>query len=194
VDLSLASLAERVKDADGPELEDARAAIAVAARLTRSLLDYARGGAPPPGPVHLGELARRTLELIGRLIPMDVKLHLHIDEGLPAVHGVAIELEQLMLNLLLNACDAMPDGGELWMALRTGSPGSVTLEVSDSGRGLGDASLAAGATSRSSKPGRHGEGLGLGIVRSVVERHGATLLIGPRPGGGTRVLVRLSVR
>jgi len=193
VDLSLQSLRLRVKEADCPELDDARAAIAVATRLTKSMLDYARGGAPPLAPVDLPALVRRTLELVSRLIPAEVKLRLDMDEQLPIVHGVAIELEQLLLNLVLNACDAMPNGGELCLALRWSNPASVTLEVADSGAGVDDdVARADGTTSRSSKTGRYGDGLGLGIVRSVVERHGATLLIGPRPGGGTRVLVRLS--
>jgi signal transduction histidine kinase len=193
VELSLSSLAMRMKEADCPELGDARTAMAVATRLTRSLLDYARGSAPPPAPVDLAALARRTLELIGRIIPAEVQLHLDIDEDLPPVRGVASELEQLILNLLLNACDAMPEGGHLWLGLRTSSSSSVMLEIADSGGGVSaEVATGDGATSRSSKPGRHGDGLGLGIVRSVVERHGASLLIGPRPGGGTRFLVRLS--
>jgi signal transduction histidine kinase len=194
VELSLSSLALRVKQADGPELADARSAMAVATRLTRSLLEYARGGTPPPAPVDLAALARRTLELIGRIIPTEVQLHLDIDEDLPRVRGVASELEQLILNLLLNACDAMPDGGHLWLGLRCSSSSSVMLEIADSGRGVSsELATGEGATSTSSKVDRHGDGLGLGIVRSVVERHGASLLIGPRPGGGTRFLVRLSV-
>jgi signal transduction histidine kinase len=193
VELSLSSLALQAKGAESPELTDARTAMAVATRLTRSLLDYARGSAPPPAPVDLASVARRTLELIGRMIPSEVQLHLDIDEDLPPVRGVASELEQLILNLLINACDAMPEGGHLWLGLRTSSASSVMLEIADSGRGVSaDVVTGDGATSRSSKADRHGDGLGLGIVRSVVERHGASLLIGPRPGGGTRFLVRLS--
>lgn len=193
VELSLSSLSLRSKEAESPELADARTAMAAATRLTRSLLDYARGSAPPPAPVDLAALARRTLELMGRMIPAEVQLHLDIDEDLPPVRGVATELEQLILNLLLNACDAMPDGGHLWLGLRTSSSSSVMLEIADSGRGVSaEVATSDGAISRSSKPGRTGDGLGLGIVRAVVERHGASLLIGPRPGGGTRFLVRLS--
>jgi len=139
----------------------------------------------------LTALVKRTLELVRRALPCDVKVHIDVDAPVTNVRGVAIELEQLLLNLVLNACDAMPEGGELWVSVRPAGPSAVMLEVSDSGVGFADASGERGPISRSSKAGRPGGGLGLGIVRSVVERHGATLLIGPRPGGGTRVLVRL---
>ena len=114
-----------------------------------------------------------------------------LDGTLPKVHADADQLGQVLLNLVLNARDAMPNGGTLTLSLRSDAPSTVLLEVSDTGEGLdAAAALAAGATTPSKKAGRNGRGLGLGIVRSVVDRHGAELSIAPRTGGGTRVAVR----
>ncbi len=172
----------------------AQEAMDSAIQLSRNLLEYARGGTPEPQPVQLATLVRRMLDLVGRLIAPEVLVVL--DEGppeaLPPVPGVASELEQLVLNLVLNACDAMPGGGELRIRLRAEGPSAVLLEVLDTGAGLRH-ELTRGAVTPSTKPGRHGRGLGLGIVRSVVERHAATLAITAREAGGTAVSVTFPV-
>jgi signal transduction histidine kinase len=192
LNLSLASLEEGLQEAgQGDTLSDARASLDGATRLTRNLLEYARGGTPAPVAVDLAAVVRRTLAIVGRMIPNEVRLVVDVAADLLPVRGVATELEQLLMNLLLNACDAMPHGGELQLALRVEPAGTVTLEVTDTGAGVGAAACASGATTPSSKTGRIGDGLGLGIVRGVAERHGAVLRIEARPGGGTRVRVEL---
>jgi signal transduction histidine kinase len=168
---------------------DAREAVRSATRLTRCLLEYARGGSPEPAAVHLGALVHGVFAVFGRVVPSQVQLELALEGDAPPVRGVQAELEQLVINLVINACDAMPDGGQLFVAVRH-SGASVILEVTDTGAGVADEVCAAGgADSPSSKPGRVGNGLGLGIVRSVAERHDALVHIGKRAGGGTRVMV-----
>ena len=58
-----------------------------------------------------------------------------IADAVPQIHGVRSELEQLVLNLVINACDAMPDGGELVIAVRAAAGGVVVLELTDTGTG-----------------------------------------------------------
>jgi signal transduction histidine kinase len=133
---------------------------------------------------------QRVLEVVARLIPYEVVVMVDVDADTPVVSGIASELEQLVLNLVLNARDAMPAGGTLHLVLRSDSPSKVSLVVTDTGVGLVAAAAAAsGPATPSTKPGRNGQGLGLGIVRAVVERHGADLAITPNAGGGTRVAV-----
>jgi signal transduction histidine kinase len=173
------------------QLTDAREAVQSARKLTNGLLDYARGGTPAAQPVDLGLLVRHILELFEHVIPENVTLELETETDAPLVRGVAAELDQLVLNLIVNACDAMPDGGDLSVSVHSSSETGVTLEVADTGCGLAQASRdAEGPTSPSSKRGDEATGLGLGIVRSVAERHGAALEIGRRSGGGTRIVVR----
>jgi signal transduction histidine kinase len=187
VSMSLEALQRDHRD---PELwMQAKAALETSTRITRNLTTYARGGSPDPAPIDLSALARRTIGVVARLLPAGVLISLDLDDAPPAVYGVAAELEQVILNLVLNACDAMPRGGELRVCVRARGDG-IALEVIDTGGGIADAPrFAEGTLSPSSKPGRAGAGLGLGIVRAVAERHRAALLIAPRDQGGTSVTV-----
>jgi signal transduction histidine kinase len=176
-------------DRDPQVFMQARNALDAASAMTRNLCAYARGGSPVPQTIDVGAVVRRTAGLVAAVVPIGVLISLDVDDEVPAVRGVASEIEQVVLNLVLNACDAMPRGGEVSVAVRT-SGAKVVLEVSDTGGGLPDGvQLAAGTLSPSSK--RPGGGLGLGIVRSVVERHHAELVIARRTGGGTVVTVTL---
>lgn len=169
----------------------AREAIESAVALNRNLLEYARGAKPEPRPIDLAGLVRRVLGLVQRLITPSIVVVVDESSELPPVRGVAPELEQLVLNLVLNACDAMPTGGELRLRLRAPGPSAVVLDVMDTGTG-GVRPLASGeAHAPSAKPGRHGRGLGLGIVRAVADRHHAVLKMSARDGGGTTATVVL---
>src|SRR5262249_1488451 len=100
-------------------------------RLDATLLEYARGGAPERVAVDLVAIVRDTLSLAARVIPPDVKLVLDIADGTPVL-AVRTDLEQLVLNLVINACDAMPRGGELRVSVAQ-VPYGMVLEVRDTG-------------------------------------------------------------
>jgi len=174
------------------DLRQVRASFDGVARIARALTAYARGGQPTAEPLELEPLVRRVIESFGRIIPDGVRVVLETGSDLPTVRGVASELEQVVLNLVLNACEAMVWGGTLWIIVEGGPGGHLRLEVSDSGRGLPpEVRSSGGATSPSSKHGRTRQGLGLGIVRQVVERHGGTIELGRAVGGGTSVVILL---
>jgi len=188
IELSLGIVHRRIPDHRlRAEMDDARDALNSAIRLTSCLLDYARGGKHAVTSVDLPALVRRVLRMFGRWIPCQVAVEVEA-EGARRVRGVQAELEQLVLNLLLNACDAMREGGELSLAVRQAGADGVSLEVSDSGCGMSEeVARSEGPKAPSSK--RNSSGLGLGIVRAVAERHHASLHVGARPQGGTRVVV-----
>ena len=118
--------------------------------------------------------------LVAPLISRDVEVRTDIASRLPAVWGAPSELEQLVLNLVLNAADAMPNGGELTVRLHPGTAAVICLEVSDTGAGMpAEALVTTEGRTASSKPGRRA-GLGLGIVRRVVEHHGGSIRFAPR--------------
>jgi signal transduction histidine kinase len=174
------------------ELARARAAFASIAQLTNNLTLYARGGSPAPSTIDLAELVHSTLDTFHHVIPRDVQVTIDSEVGLPPVDGVRAELEQLVLNLVINACDAMPWGGKLWALVDHGGPGELRLEISDTGSGvIEEAATATGVTTPSGRSGARRAGLGLGVVRSVVARHHGTLRIGRRTTGGTSVVVVL---
>ncbi len=166
-----------------PELlASARAALDAMQRLNATLLTYARGGVPMTAPVDLGTVVTDTLAIARRVIPARIDLQLEIAENLRPVIGVRPELEQVVLNLVINACDAMAAGGKLEVRVKQCTPQAVMLEVSDTGIGL---------EASASKSGPVKAGLGLTIVRSVVARQGGALRFVSRPTGGTTASVML---
>jgi signal transduction histidine kinase len=174
-------------------LQHARLAAERSVGLTSCLLEYARGGLPPMASVDLGARARHVLEVFRSALPAEIAVVVRADAGV-RITGVAAELEQLVLNLVLNACDAMQAGGTLEVSVSETSS-EVSLEVADTGCGLAPAlGDGGGALSPSTKASHRGGGLGLGIVRRVADRHGAWIRISPRPGGGTRCLVIFPAR
>jgi signal transduction histidine kinase len=166
--------------------EQSKSAIQVMSRLNATLLAYARGGALAPALVDLGEIARDTVNILGRVVPPEVSVHFDIADRLPPVQGIRSELEQLLLNLVINACDAMPHGGRLDIAVRRSVGSVVVLEISDTGSGMRHGTPPNGY-SISTK--RAGSGLGLGIAQAVVDRHRAAIGFAPAEGGGTRVTI-----
>jgi signal transduction histidine kinase len=194
VDLSLTAAQNSVVAIPTSELKQAREAMQGAKRLTHGLLEYARGGSPSPQSTDFGALVRRTLELFGRLIPEDIVLVLNIDPMAPRIRGVRAELEQLVLNLVLNACESMPLEGVLTVSVAGSREAGVTLEVTDTGPGLSvGIAVTNGPTTPSNKQADGASGLGLGIVKYVAARHAATLEIGARlAGSGTRMVVRFA--
>ncbi len=184
VDVTLALLRRHPDDAQ--LWTQAQSAVESMTRMSSTLLAYARGGTSEPALVDLGTIARSVIAVLGRVLPPDIAIRFAIADGVPPVHGVRSELEQLVLNLVINACDAMPDGGELVLAVRATPDAAVVLELTDTGTGRAAPSFA--GFTRSTK--REGAGLGLGIVESVVEHHRGTLAI-TQAGAGTRVMVTL---
>jgi signal transduction histidine kinase/CheY-like chemotaxis protein len=179
-----------------------RDACSRAAGLTRKLLSLARpegarGGAREAADVQacFDELART----LGQVLPADVHLVLQPGPGL-RVRLEAVHLEQVLLNLALNARDAMPAGGTLTLsaAQKSGPPdgsasdGWVRLRVQDTGAGLSpEAQARLFEPFFSTKPAGVGAGLGLSTSQKIVEAAGGRLSVESAPGAGTTAEVLL---
>jgi signal transduction histidine kinase len=138
-----------------------RQGVEQARRLTRSLLGYIRGDVTTLEAIELDALVRRTVSLAARAFPPHLVLRLELGAALPTLRGNVAELEQLVLNLVLDAVDTMPAGGEL--VIRTRAAGAALhVEVTDTG------------TAGSAKSERR-RGLGTGVSERVVERHGGRM-------------------
>jgi signal transduction histidine kinase len=158
----------------------------------RQLLDLYRPGGTT-GPVHLNTLTERLLLLIGkRLRDQRVAVETALDADLPDVHGRADELMQLLLNLLVNAIDAMPEGGTLQICTCAISdpPDHVSIAITDTGGGISphmqQRIFEPFVTTR-----EHGNGLGLSICAQIVERHGGSISVSSRLDVGSTFTVVL---
>ncbi|MGH8024657.1 MAG: ATP-binding protein, partial [Limisphaerales bacterium] len=160
-------------------------------KIVEQILDFARTTEPKFAPVHLNELVDELALLVRhKLANQNVQLTRRLQSELPAVMGDASQLEQALLNLILNAVEAMPRGGAL--TVKTGAVKShVIIELKDTGGGMSrelqkQAFIAALRTTKTK-----GTGLGLAIVGRIVEAHHGAIRIKSRPGRGTTVLIRL---
>jgi signal transduction histidine kinase len=163
----------------------------IAAALVQRLLQLGRAGEL----VHLRVAPDRLLESLDRLVrsTAGVRVRLDVVLGAPGARLSlpAGALEQIVLNLVANARDAMPEGGTLTVRTRRVA-GAWSLEVTDTGAGIAVADSArlfeSGFTTKERSK---GAGLGLWIVRSLVEEAGGDVEIGNGARGGTRAAVRI---
>ncbi len=161
------------------------------ASMTRQLLLFSRRDVTRGEPLELDGVVAGTAEMLRRLVPERVRMQLELGGSRLPVEADRGQLEQVLVNLVLNACDAMPEGGEL--VVRTGQlPGRVWLEVGDTGSGVPDA-----LRERifepffTTKPAGKGSGLGLSVVHGIVTAHGGEVAVrtGDRGGSTFRVIL-----
>ena len=144
----------------------------------------------------LNDVVTGIEDLVTRLIGENIVLTTSLAADLGAVRMDPSQVQQILLNLVLNARDAMPDGGQITLATRnsTGAHGSswVELSVTDTGDGMDAETLerAFEPFFTTKKPGR-GNGLGLATARRLARQQGGTIVAESEPGKGTRVCVRL---
>ena len=151
--------------------------------LVRSFLDFARLSPPNCRPMALEDLLRRIMQgMAPEAERLRITLSSAIGEGSFLVSGDADQIHQAVLNLLLNAFDALPDGGEIVLGLQR-QDGHITLSVADNGTGL-PADLAERAFDPFVTGKARGSGLGLAKVASVMEGHGGRALYRARDPRG----------
>ncbi|HET7842095.1 MAG TPA: ATP-binding protein, partial [Terriglobia bacterium] len=155
--------------------------------------DFAKMPRPQLQIVDVNEVVRGAARLFEAQIkspsstPINVELRL--GEKLGSIQADPDLLHRAVQNLILNALDAMPEGGTLALATAPGAVG-VYLEVSDSGKGLTPEECARLFTPYYTSK-QHGTGLGLAIVQSVVSDHGGRISVESEPGRGTRFRIEL---
>lgn len=202
--LANAETGVRLLAAPAPDLDELRATLADivaderrAGDLVQKLRRFLRRGAVERGPLALGELLGEVLQFVAREAQArGVTLRLDVAEALPEVVGDRVQLQQVVLNLLSNALDAVAAGDRparevTVLAGRSGD--GVRVEVRDSGVGMDAETLA-----RIFKPffttKPKGMGLGLSISRTIVEAHGGTLSAHSTPPGGATFRIEFPVR
>lgn len=179
------------------DVKEIRRAAERATGLTRQLLSFSRPLSAPSDVLDLGAVVREMQPLLVRSIGENIELSVHLVNGLPPVKGDPAQLEQVLLNLALNARDAMPHGGRLTIATaaahaRPGEIASVRLSVSDTGHGMTTETAARALEPLfTTKPPGEGTGLGLATADRIVRSMRGQLNLSTQPGRGTVVTVEL---
>ena len=165
-----------------------------ASEIVNSLLNFSRTSPRQFGEVDLGKVLRETMTLVEhQFTKTGIRVSLEIREPLPSIRGNAGQLQQVFLNLFLNARDAMERDGALVVKAWGGGSG-VEVEVADTGPGI-----AAEHLPRiydpffTTKAGRKGTGLGLSITYGIVRDHGGMIEVESRPGEGAKFRLEFPV-
>ena len=166
--------------------------------LLKDLLNFARPPKPEFGMVDINPLLDATLEFSVDKVRMASRPGIAVvrdfEDGLPAVIADRMQMKQVFLNLILNAVEAMPDGGTL--TIKTSydkAASSVKIEVADTGKSIDNAAM-----DKIFQPffttKAKGTGMGLAISKRLIEDHGGTITLGNLPDRGVVFTIRIPVR
>jgi PAS domain S-box-containing protein len=159
-------------------------------RLIQQLLTFARAKEQPMAALEVHEPLANVLCLLEtRFKHQDITVLLEVTSDLPLIHGRAEQLEQVFLNVLVNAWHAMPGGGTLTIAAGVTTAQKVRLSFSDTGLGMSVDVLERALEPFYSTKGERGTGLGLAICKQIIDSHQGTMHLESTPGVGTTVTV-----
>ena len=185
-----------LRDAVGPDREKVEAIRDSAVRasdLTRQLLAFSRRQIMLPQEIDLRDVVKRMDTLLRRLIGDDVQLHTLFGADPVIVRADKTQLEQVVMNLAVNARDAMPGGGTLKIAVLSDGDSAV-LTVVDDGTGMDEETMAQiFEPFFTTKSLAESSGLGLSTVHGIVGQSGGTVDVYSEPGQGTTFTIRLPV-
>ncbi len=195
---------------DDPDFADLRAiqnAGNRAASLIQQLLAYGRMSLSQNRAVQLETIVEDTIRLIENTIPTNISVKKEFEEGLPAILGMPNEINQVILNLCINASHAMPAGGEITIRLKNAGARKFTniggqscegdflkLSVQDTGLGINeDTMIRIFDPFFTTKEVGQGSGLGLSVVQGIVEQHEGHIEVDSTIGEGTTFDIYLPI-
>jgi len=188
----------KLEDGQSPEIKDLDHIIVAAdqsAALTRRLMSFGHMEEAPPSLLCLREELSHLETILRMLLGRQISLRLELGEARIPVLGSRAQIEQILVNLVGNARDAMPHGGDILIRLSKSSSAGrpiARVEVEDSGDGMTpevqEKIFSPFFTTKG--PGR-GTGLGLASVRQIMHDLGGTLAVASQPGIGTTFVLRL---
>jgi PAS domain S-box-containing protein len=158
--------------------------------VVKNLLLFARRDLEVEGMVDLNVMVGEMVSLLSHTTLKRARLDTDLQEPLPAIKGDSGALSHVLINLCVNAVDAMPDGGTIHISTRHAPGGGITLGVRDNGTGMGPEVLArAMEPFFTTKPAGKGTGLGLAMVYGTMKAHDGEVTIHSEPGQGTEILL-----
>ncbi len=182
-------------------LEDSLEGVEIAARrgeaISRKLLRFSRNDVAHVETFDAGQAMEDVRPMLRQMFDAQVRIHVDTGQAPLPVRLDRSQFELMLLNIAANARDAMPEGGIFSaIARRASSPHGdrIQIELTDSGDGMSDAAVQrAFEPFFSTKPAESGTGLGLSVVRDLVEHAGGTIGIDSTPGKGTTIHIQLPV-
>jgi len=196
--MGYSSVLERQVGPDDPKqpmLREITEAAQFAAHLTKQLLTFSHGRAAVRRRIDLNHVVMDVSKILGRLVGDDVRLRTQLSAGPAIVEADLSQVEQMLMNLAVNARDAMPEGGSLRIdtvlvddgGAPSRQPTAVRLSVNDTGAGMSDETQSMiFEPFFSTKEGAEATGLGLSTVYGIVTQMGGTIRVDSAPGLGTR--------
>jgi PAS domain S-box-containing protein len=177
----------------GECLRRIRTGVQSASQIIEGLLKFARPPDDHVGPLQLASALDEALDLVSSQIKVHrVNLERNLDPGLPLVAGNRSLLQQVFTNLILNACNAMPRGGNLRISSRLNALGQVELSFADTGRGITSMDMdKIFDPFFTTMPAGQGVGLGLTIAYSIIRQHKGTIQVQSEPGRGSTFTIAL---
>ena len=163
-------------------------------QIVQDLRTYSRVEGSSRQVVDLNESMRGTVNILSNGMEEGVSVHLELAE-LPPVDCHSSQINQVFMNLVTNAVQAVGQSGDVWVRSRLVEPDLVEFEVSDNGCGIpADVIGKVFDPFFTTKPVGQGTGLGLSISYSIVEKHGGTLTVSSEPGEGAQFTIRLPLK
>ncbi len=199
ISLSTDTLLEEFDSMDKDEikeiLEDIMTQTERASKIVRNLLEFSREKASSITYLNIKDVIDSTVRLIENELRIKaVNLETTVSEDLPTVLGDSHKLQQVFLNLFINAIHAMPEGGLISVDIREEPKGFVRIDVSDTGHGIPQDKIdKIFDPFFTTKAVGQGTGLGLSIVYSIIKKHGGHLEVKSKPGVGTTFSIFLPV-
>jgi len=163
-------------------------------KIMNQLLTFARRRPSERQPIDLKQTVRDCLEILSeRIMRHRIQVETDLEAALPPVRADQDHMSQVLLNLLINAVQAMPEGGRLRVGL-AGADGHVKITVADSGHGISSEHLPKIFDPFfTTKEVGKGTGLGLTVVHGIIQEHGGSITAKSEPGQGTAFTITLPV-
>ena len=183
-------------DADADEmLQDIIVQVERANDIVRNLLDFSHSKESSFSPLDIEDVTRSTLKLIKNQIKLSgIKLDIHVADSLPLVKGNARSLHQVFLNILINANNAMPNGGSITVNVYRDSADFVRVDIADTGQGIAPNAMEhIFEPFYTTKSVGKGVGLGLSVAYSLINNHGGHIKVDSEIGQGTTFSVFIPV-